>query len=134
MSQQNLEIVRLAHEAWNRDDFSAARLLVHPDVELRNPPDLFLDLENVYRGHAGFREWWEAGKDPWDYFESHIERTLQEDNKVVTVVRFEAVGKTSGAKVELHFANVWELDGGLIVKFTAYHSLEDALKAADLAA
>jgi hypothetical protein len=52
----------------------------------------------------------------------------------VTVVRFEAVGKHSGAKVELPFVNVFELEGGLIVKFTPYDSLEAALDAAGLRA
>ena len=130
MSQENVEIVHLAYEAWNRDDIDAMLLLMHPNVELRNPDALFLGTESVYRGHAGVREWWDAAKEPWEYFKSHIERTLEEGDKVVTVVRFEAVGRESGAKVELPFTNVWELRGGLIVKFGAYYSLEDALEAA----
>jgi uncharacterized protein len=133
MSERNVEIVRLAHEAWNRDDIDAALVLVHPDVEWRGPGDLFLGIDSLYRGHAGFREWWNANKEPWEYFKSHIERTLDKGEKVVTVVRFEAVGRSSGVKVELPFTNVWELRGGLIVKFNAYHSLQEALEAAGLA-
>jgi uncharacterized protein len=129
MSQENLEIVRLAFEAWNRDDLDSALLLIHPEAEWRGPPELFLGVEGVYRGHAGVREWWSAVKEPWEYFKSHIERTLDEGDKVVTVVRFEAVGRESGAKVELPFINAWELRGGLIVKFNAYYSLEEALEA-----
>jgi ketosteroid isomerase-like protein len=75
-----------------------------------------------------------TNKEPWDYFKSHIERTLEAGDIVVTVVRFEAVGKHSGAKVELPFVNVFELEGGLIVKFTPYDSLEAALDAAGLRA
>jgi hypothetical protein len=51
----------------------------------------------------------------------------------VTVVRFEAVGKESGAKVELPFlTNVVELKDGLIVRFNSYYSLDEALDAAGL--
>ena len=132
MSQENVEIVRLAHEAWNRADLDEALLLIHPDAEWRGPSDLFLGMEEVYRGHAGIREWWEAAKEPWEYFESHIERTLEKGDRVVTVVRFEAVGKNSGVKVERPLVNVWELEGGLIVKFTAYYTLEEALDAEGL--
>jgi ketosteroid isomerase-like protein len=132
MSQENVEVVRLAYEAWNRDDVDAALLLIHPDAEWRGPGDLFLGIEGGYRGHAGIREWWDAIKEPWKSFESHIERTLEKDDIVVTVVRFEAVGRESGVTVELPFVNAWELRGGLIVKFSAYHSLDEALEAMGL--
>jgi ketosteroid isomerase-like protein len=56
--------------------------------------------------------------------------TLEEGDKVVVVVRFEAVGRESGAKVELPFlTNVFELSDGLIMKFEAFYSLEEALEA-----
>jgi ketosteroid isomerase-like protein len=132
MSQENVDIVRLAYEAWNRDDLDAALLLMDPNVDLRNPSDFFLGTQSMYRGHAGVREWWNSAKEPWEYFKSHIERTLEEGDIVVTVVRFEAAGRESGAKVELPFINVWELRGGLIVRFTAYDSLEEALEAVGL--
>src|SRR5438034_53079 len=59
--------------------------------------------------------------------------SLAGGDNVVTVVRFEAVGKESGAKVELPFlTNVIEVKDGLIVKFTAYYSLAQALDVAGL--
>src|SRR2546426_12543602 len=63
MSQENVEIVRRANEAWNRDDLDAALLLIHPDIEVRQPGDLYLGMKSVYRGHAGVREWWNAAKE-----------------------------------------------------------------------
>jgi ketosteroid isomerase-like protein len=133
MSQENVEVVRAAFEGWNRDDLDAALLLIHPDAEWRGPGDLFLGIDAVYRGHSGVREWWNATKEPWQYFKSHIERTLEEGDKVVVVVRFEAVGRESGAKVELPFlTNVFELSDGLIMKFEAFYSLEEALEATGL--
>ena len=90
---------------------------------------------SVYRGqrppttgHAGVREWWDAVHEPWDYFKSHVQRTFVGGDKVVTVVRFEAKGKQSGAEVELPFlTNVMELKDGLVVEFNSYYSLEEAL-------
>jgi ketosteroid isomerase-like protein len=133
MSLDNLEVVRLAHEAWNRDDLDAALSLIHPDAQWGPvSSDLFPGVELMYSGHAGVREWWKTVKEPFEYFKADIERTLEEGNTVVTAVRFEAIGKTSGAKVEWRIANVWELDGGLIVKFAAYRSVEEALEAAQV--
>jgi ketosteroid isomerase-like protein len=135
MSRENVEVVRLVFEAWNRDDVEAALLHVDPDAEWgvpEDPEDLFLGIGGVYRGHAGVREWWNATKEPWEYFKSHTERTLEDGDKVVAVVRFEAVGRESGARVGLPVTNVFELRDDLIVRFTAYRSLEEALEAAGL--
>lgn len=129
-----MEIVRIAYEGWNRDDLDRALSVIHPDAEWSagGVPDLFLGLEPVYRGHAGVREWWTFVKEPWEYFQSHIERVVEEGDKVVTAVRFEAVGKGSGVTVGLPLANVWELEDGLIVKFASYYTFEEALEAAGL--
>jgi uncharacterized protein len=133
MSRANVKVVRRAYEAWNRQDLDAFLSVVHPEAEWRGPGDLFIGIEGVYRGHAGVREWWNAAKEPWRYFKSHVQRILAGGDKVVTVVRFEAVGKESGAKVELPFlTNVIELKDGLIVKFNSYYSLDEALDAAGL--
>jgi ketosteroid isomerase-like protein len=136
MSRASVEVVRRAYEAWNRQDLEAFLLVVHPDAEWggEGADDLFLGISrSVYHGHAGVREWWNAAKEPWEYFKSHVQRILAGGDKVVTVVRFEAVGKESGAKVELPFlTNVIELKDGLVVKFNAYYSLDEALDAAGL--
>jgi ketosteroid isomerase-like protein len=132
MSEQNRDIIRRAHEAWNNDEFETARSLLHPQCVWRTPPDMFMGLEELYHGHDGFRRWWDAGKEPWASFESHIERILELDDRIVTLVRLEGVGRTSGAEVQLRFANVWVVEDGLITRFSGYHTLEEALQAEGL--
>jgi ketosteroid isomerase-like protein len=78
------------------------------------------------------REWWQSAKEPWEYFQSHIERIVEEGDTVVVAVRFEAVGKESGAKVGLAVANLFEFENGLIVRWAAYHSFAEALEAAGM--
>ena len=54
---------------------------------------------------------------------------VQPGDTVVTVERFEAVGRDSGAKVEFPpVANVWRLRSRLVVSFATYYSLEEALE------
>ena len=135
MSQENVEVVRRAYDAWNREDLDAFLSVVHPDAKWRGDgvEDLFIGIKTLYQGHAGFREWWNAVHEPWDYFKSHVQRMFVGGDYVVTVVRFEAKGRESGAQVELPFlTNVMGLKDGLIVEFNAYYSLEEALKAAGL--
>ena len=132
MSQQNVEIVRVVYEAWDRDDFSAARLLIHPEAKWRGSSDSVLEPEAVYRGQAGGRQLWHALEERWGHIEMHVDRTLEAGDKVVTVARLAGADRETGAEVELPFVHVWELQGGVIVRFTAYSRLEDALEASGL--
>jgi len=132
LPRSNVDVARSAYDAWNRDDFEGMLAVVHPEIEWRGPGDLFLGMESVYRGHAGLREWWNAAKEPWEYFKSHIERTLEQDDKVVAVVRFDAVGRESGVEVGLPFVNLIEVRDGLVVKFDAFYTIEEALEAAGM--
>jgi uncharacterized protein len=132
MSRENVEVVHRVYDAWNRDDLEAARSLLDPDVELR-PGGFFVGMKPFYEGHPGLREWWQAAKEPWSYFRSHIDRTVDAGDLVVTLVHFEAVGRESGVRVELpSVANAWKLRDGRVVRFWAYRSVEEALEAVGL--
>jgi ketosteroid isomerase-like protein len=134
VSTANREIVRRAYEAWNRGDLDSFLSLVHPDAEWTagGTPDLFLGIEPLYRGQTGVRTWWEFAKEPWEYFRSHVESTMEEGDTVITEVRFEAVGKESGVKVEYPLVNVIDVRDGLMVRFASYYTLEDALESEGL--
>jgi ketosteroid isomerase-like protein len=65
MSQENVEIVRAAFEAWNAGDMDAFRELVDPDVIMRGPvgwpePGPFVGREAVMRGLEQLRETFDA--------------------------------------------------------------------------
>ena len=127
MSRDRVQIVREAYEAWNGEDFETVRSLLHPRVEWRTS-GAFPGLKPVYHGLAGVREFWDSLKEPWEYFAIHIENAGERGGAVVATVRFEAVGRESGAKVELGFVNVWRVEDGLIVRFASYPSLDEALE------
>src|SRR6478752_1127341 len=61
MSQENVEIVRAAFEAWKRDDFDTWFSSIDPTVEwhtvLEQP---FEGAGSVYRGLDGMRRFWDA--------------------------------------------------------------------------
>jgi ketosteroid isomerase-like protein len=65
MSQENVEAVQAAFEAWNAGDMDAFRKLLDPDVILRNPegwpePGPFAGREAVMRQWEEQREIWDA--------------------------------------------------------------------------
>lgn len=129
MPQTEMEIVDRMYDAWNRDDFEAARPLLHPEIRFR-PSGVFPGLKAEYRGPDGVREFWRDIREPFQSFQIHIEERLDRSGTIVHGLRFEAVGKGSGAKVELRFAHVWEVENGQIVRYASYPALEQALAAA----
>ena len=65
MSQENVEIVQRAYEAWNTGDMDALRELYDPDAILRTPegwpePGPFVGREAVMRYWEQVRETWDA--------------------------------------------------------------------------
>jgi ketosteroid isomerase-like protein len=55
MSRENLDLVLLMYEAFNRRDLDRFLALMHDEVEIE--PRLGA-LEGDYRGHEGVRRWW----------------------------------------------------------------------------
>ncbi len=65
MSEENVEVVRAAYEAWNAGDMDALREQYHPDVIMRSPegwpePGPFVGREAVTRQLAQLRETFDA--------------------------------------------------------------------------
>jgi ketosteroid isomerase-like protein len=65
MSQENLEVVKTAFDAWNAGNMDALRELYDPDVILRTVPDWpepgpYVGRGAVMRFHGQLRETWDA--------------------------------------------------------------------------
>ena len=56
MSQENVELARRAHDAFNRADLEAYMALMDEDVEA--VPRIVGTLGETVRGHDGIRRWW----------------------------------------------------------------------------
>jgi ketosteroid isomerase-like protein len=65
MSQENVEVVKAAYDAWNAGDMDAFRELYDPDVIMRPPerwpePGPFVGREAVMRWFEQLRATWDA--------------------------------------------------------------------------
>jgi ketosteroid isomerase-like protein len=132
MSQENVELVRRAFEAFNRGDLDAASEIADPDIVLR-PPETWRTLEGgvaygldaVYRFFANYR----------DAFGPHveIEEQLDAGDRVVTRYRSHVRGDYSGVEGDLRFTMVHTFREGLVVMIEVFTDHADALRAAGLA-
>jgi len=131
MSQENVDLVREAYDAYNRDGITGILRYLDPEVEWRNAaesPDA-----GVFIGHAGVVEWQgmvdEGFKDM--YFEpERIDQLPQ--GQVLVSVRFRFRAPTSDVQVEVPFVHLMTWRDGKVTKFAMFNGKAEALKAAGL--
>jgi ketosteroid isomerase-like protein len=132
MSQENVETIRRANEAFKRGERDAALADYHADVEwndLAHAPD----TPQTVRGLPALRAIWDQWEQAFEYIDSDIEEFVDAGRCVVTSARWHARGKGSGLVIDLHQADVYELEDGKVVRVTlGYADLSAALEALGL--
>jgi ketosteroid isomerase-like protein len=136
MSQENVEVVRRFYEGLNSGVPEAASAISDdvlatvfaPAIELRQLADI-AGTSGTFRGYEGLRESWrelhEGLQDlRWEPFDHAANGDL-----VAFAVKFSAIGRTSGAPVNIRVGHLFELRAGRIVRLVVYARPEEALKA-----
>ena len=129
MASQDVELLRTMYDAWNAGDFEAARPYIHPDIVWR-PTGRFPGFEPVYHGPEGVWDFWQTMMEAWEQMRVEIDRVAEESGNVVIGVHFDAIGRESGARVELSVAHLWRVEDGQIVSYSAHETFDEALAAA----
>jgi ketosteroid isomerase-like protein len=128
MSQENVEVVRRAWEAYMRRDNEAALALYHPEAELRHPLD-----GSVYRGLDGVRAFFRDWHAAWsELLSNDVEEWIDAGEDVIAVMRIRARGRSSGVTVERREWDVWTVRDDKLWRLRIYTSRADALEAAGL--
>jgi len=132
MSQENVETVRRAVEAWNRGDMEAYVAFFHPDCEWFSAVARQIEGdEALVRGRKGMRQFWEEWHSVWDLTILALEYRDLGDT-VLMLGRMTTRGKTSRIEVDGPVAYVAENEQGLIRKLRAYRDHAEALEAVGL--
>jgi ketosteroid isomerase-like protein len=132
MSQENVEIVRLAYERLNAGDLDGFLGFCAQDIEFRDLP--VLPDAGVHIGPDAIRRWWVQ---MLDSFEEGLRFEADEiidagDDHVVLANHGIGQGRGSGATVEMRFSTVLTLSDQRIVKLIVYDTHREALQAAGL--
>lgn len=130
---ENVEIVRSTYERFNAGDVDEWLTRLHPDVEIKGG-GVFPGLDTDYRGHAGARRLRAAVIDAWASFRAELRELVDRGDYVGAVVDLRGTGRESGVGVSLTFHHAFRLDGGLIVCWALFPTLEEAFEAVGLSA
>ena len=132
MSEENVELVREAYEAWNRGDLQWMLDHVVPHFEFRTT-HLFPDTEDVYREREGLKRFWDTFHGPWETLLIEVERIEPiGDDRVLALFQFHGRGR-EGLEVMLEYAHLFTIENGMVALIVGFANWQEALEAAGLA-
>jgi len=126
VSHEDVELFRRAIEAFNEGDLDA--FLPFFDTDIVASPRL-APIEGVYRGHDGVRLWWESLHGTFSDYQSEVVAVRDLGNVTLAELHNRGRGVESETPVEQRSWHVTEWQASRVVRWTAYGSEADALKA-----
>jgi ketosteroid isomerase-like protein len=134
VSRENVQLVRGAWEAWERDDMEALFAFYDPAIVWDQTGYGGSLLDSVYHGHDGVRQFLREWLASFESYYAHAEEFVDAGEAVVVRVRQGGRGKSSGADVEMPpYWQVYRLRDGLAVRIEVYGSQGQAFEAVGLA-
>jgi ketosteroid isomerase-like protein len=130
MSQEDVEVVRQAHEALNAGDPDALIPLCGEAFQL-DMSDRVLNPA-VYEGHDGIRRFLAEVHDVWETYTWEPEELLDAGDAVVVLIRSSGRGRGSGVAIERRTAMVWTVRGGRATALRFFRNRDQALEAVGL--
>ena len=130
MSQENVEIVRRGHEAFQRGDVAVIVELIDPEVVSYVAAPLADPGE--YHGFDGVLEMFANRTEGFDDYVQEAEEYIEAGDHVIACVYQRGTGKSSGVPVERRFWFLHTLREGKLVRMGVHASEEQALAAAGL--
>jgi uncharacterized protein len=130
MSQENVETLRAAYDAFNRGDWDSAARFGHPDFELRTA-DRAMN-PGTYRGPDAARRFFEDLFEPFDEIVIDPEEFFEHGDQVAVFLRVRLRPTKSSAFVENRIGHLWTMRDGKVTRLAIFPRREDALEAAGL--
>jgi ketosteroid isomerase-like protein len=132
MSQENVEIVRQAHEAFLAGDQEKSAQLVDPEVEFLGTVG-GLQEGQIAHGQSEIDQKFEAEDlEAWEERRLEAEEFIDAGDNVVVLLHEYRRGRGSGVELESKTAVVVAVRGGRVVRIQGYMDRGAALEAAGL--
>ena len=126
MSEENVEVVREAWDAYSRGDYDRI-------AGFHDPHIVVVTLEDgaVYGNDAvlaNYKRWNEA----WERAETTLEEVIGHGDRVFVAVQFHGRGRASGVELKTRFYEVFMVRDGKVLRIDEYATRDEALEAAGL--
>ena len=134
MSQENVEIIREATEAFVRtgDWEPILTELYHPAAEFRDLQHA-IDVPEAVHGRDAIRDVLTQWTDVYDEFKPEIYEYIDAHPWVICDARWHGKGKGSDLRVDIHVADAYKVEDGKVTRVIAgFPDVATALKAVGL--
>jgi ketosteroid isomerase-like protein len=128
ISQENVEIVRRGHEAFERGDMTAMLVLIDP--ELVSYVAAPLPDPGEYHGPDGMLQMFANWTEGFDDYVQRAEDYIDAGDHVIARVHQRGTGSHSGAPVERDFWFFHTVREGKLVRIGVHATKQEALEAA----
>jgi ketosteroid isomerase-like protein len=133
MSQEDVEVVHRARDAFNRRDLQALAEMTHEDLEFSSVLTAVDAGGSSYRGAQTWANYFARMDDAWGDWQVMDFRTFDAgDNGVAAVFRLVGTGKSSGARVDRTIGVAYRLRDGKLWRMRSYLDPGEALRAVGL--
>ena len=134
MSQENVEAVQRAYEAWNADNLDALLAELDPEVEWHPSIEPALEGgETTYRGHDGARKAWDDYRGgAWERLTIRIQEIRDLGDSVLVLAHSDLTARTTGLEFTEEVGSLMTFRGGKILSSHDFLSHAGALEAAGL--
>jgi ketosteroid isomerase-like protein len=131
MSQENVEVIRTAYEAFDRGDLEAVSRLHARTIEWQTSvedPDAA-----THRGRVAVRRYIEGYMETFPGLRADLEECVEVPNdRVLATVRYTGRARASGMDMDWRQWLVYTIKDGMIVRAAEYFDRDQALEAAGL--
>lgn len=131
MSQETVEVVQSAFDAWERGDTDSILQVCDEGIVITQAAEL-PGVAPQQHGHAGVLEAFALWPEQWDDFRIEILRTFESRDQVVVTTDQSGRSKDSGIKVATQFTFLFRLGDGKIIEWRIFMREPEALEAAGL--
>ena len=129
MSQENVETIRAAMDAWNRGDYDAALKDAAPDFEFDSSRAVG-PLHGVFRLDQ-MRRVWDEFRESWESVRIELDEFIEAGEYVVVPLTIYGTGR-DGIELQARTTWVWTIRDRMIVRVCLYQDKHEALEAAGL--
>ena len=128
MPEENVQIVHLACEAFNRGDLEGTLAYVAPEFEYVTAGTI-PDLSGTFRGLDRFRSFVQAFWDQFDQARLDVHDVIENDDSVMVSMTMSGRGRQSAAETSWDVFQVWMMRDGKAIRAQAFMGRADALAA-----
>jgi ketosteroid isomerase-like protein len=131
MSRENVDRVRRAFEALEREGVEGLLDFIDLEFEASTPPELSLE-PTTYRGHDGIRRYFETFYEVMDEVRYEPEEFIDAGDCVVVPTRLVARGRGTGIETGQNVVLVFTMREGLATRIDVHPTKAQALAAVGL--